>query len=58
MTERTVGIVIYPGMTALDVVGPQTVFSGLPGITVYRIWKTKEPVTADNGTVIVPEMTF
>ena len=58
MKARTVGIVIYPGMTALDVVGPQTVFSGLPGMTLYRVWKAIEPVTTDDGMVIMPDMTF
>ncbi|MEM6869256.1 MAG: DJ-1/PfpI family protein [Cyanobacteria bacterium P01_C01_bin.121] len=53
-----IGIVIYPGMTALDIVGPQTVFSGLPNVDIHRVWKTLTPVTADDGMVIVPDTTF
>ena len=34
------GLVIYPGMTALDIVGPQQVFSALPNVQIHRIWKT------------------
>ena len=53
-----IGIVIYPGMTTLDVVGPQTVFAGLPNVTVHRVWKTLAPITGDDGMVIVPDTTF
>jgi cyclohexyl-isocyanide hydratase len=53
-----VGLVFYPGMTALDVVGPQTVFSGLPDVTIHRIWKTLEPIATDDGMVVVPDTTF
>lgn len=54
----TVGLVIYPGMTALDIVGPQTVFNTLPGIKLHRIWKGLEPIAGDDGMVIVPDTTF
>lgn len=54
----TVGLVIYPGMTTLDIVGPQTVFNTLPGITLHRIWKALDPIEADDGMVIVPDTTF
>ncbi|MEN8446723.1 MAG: DJ-1/PfpI family protein [Cyanobacteria bacterium J06555_13] len=53
-----IGIVIYPGMTTLDIVGPQTVFSGLPNVEIHRVWKSIEPVTGDDGMVIVPDTTF
>lgn len=53
-----VGLVFFPGMTALDIVGPQTVFSALPGIQLHRLWKTLEPVKTDDGMAIVPDTTF
>ncbi|MEM9945809.1 MAG: DJ-1/PfpI family protein [Cyanobacteria bacterium P01_D01_bin.36] len=56
--KHVIGIVIYPGMTALDVIGPQTVFNGLPGVQLHRLWKTLEPITADDGMVITPDTTF
>lgn len=56
--KRVVGIVIYPGMTALDIVGPQTVFSGLPNVTIHRIWKVIEPIATDDGMMIMPDKTF
>lgn len=56
--QYKIGIVIYPGMTALDIVGPQTVFSGLPNVQIHRIWKTLTPITTDDGMSIVPDTTF
>ncbi|MEM1241250.1 MAG: DJ-1/PfpI family protein [Cyanobacteria bacterium P01_H01_bin.26] len=53
-----IGIIIYPGMTTLDVVGPQTVFSVLPNIKIHRVWKTLAPITGDDGMMIVPDTTF
>ena len=53
-----VGLIVYPGMTALDIVGPQTVFSSLPGMQLHRIWKTPDPITTDDGMQIVPDTTF
>ena len=53
-----IGIVIYPGMTALDIVGPQTVFSGLPNVDIHRVWKSIEPVIGDDGMAILPDTTF
>lgn len=57
-SQKHIGLVIYPGMTALDIVGPQQVFSGLPGIQIHRIWKTLDPIKTDDGMVILPDTTF
>lgn len=54
----TIGLIFYPGMTALDIVGPQTVFNSLPDIQIHRLWKTLDPITTDDGMVIVPDTTF
>lgn len=56
--HHIIGIVMYPGMTALDVIGPQTVFSGLPNVQIHRVWKTRSPITTDDGMTIVPDTTF
>lgn len=53
-----IGLVIYPGMTALDIVGPQQVFGGLPNIEIHRIWKNLEAITTDDGMRILPDTTF
>jgi cyclohexyl-isocyanide hydratase len=53
-----IGLVFYPGMTALDMVGPHQVFSALPNVELHRIWKTLDPVKCDDGLAIVPDTTF
>ncbi|MDJ0798732.1 MAG: DJ-1/PfpI family protein [Calothrix sp. MO_167.B12] len=53
-----IGLVIYPGMTALDIVGPQQVFSGLPGVKIHRIWKNLDAIATDDGMRILPDTTF
>src|SRR6185312_16994339 len=39
-----IAMLIYPGMTALDLIGPQQVFGYLPGVNVELVAKTTKPV--------------
>lgn len=56
--KHIIGLVLYPGMTALDIVGPQQVFSALPNVQIHRIWKALDPIKTDDGMMIVPDTTF
>ncbi len=56
--KHIIGLVIYPGMTALDIVGPQQVFSGLPNVEIHRIWKNLDAIATDDGMKILPDTTF
>ena len=56
--KHIIGLIMYPGMTALDIVGPQQVFSSLPNVQMHRIWKTLDPIKTDDGMTIVPDTTF
>jgi cyclohexyl-isocyanide hydratase len=56
--KYTLVLVFFPGMTSLDIVGPQQVLSPLPGIDTYRIWKTLDPITTDDGMVVLPDTIF
>lgn len=38
------GMLLYPGFTMLDLVGPMTVFAMRPN--VHLLWKTLEPVNS------------
>jgi cyclohexyl-isocyanide hydratase len=51
-------MLVYPGMTALDLVGPQQVFGYTMGTKVHLVWKTKDPVVSDTGLSILPTKTF
>lgn len=53
-----IAMLVYPGMTALDLVAPQTIFAELKSSQVELVWKSKETVTSDTGIPIVPTMTF
>jgi cyclohexyl-isocyanide hydratase len=51
-------MLIYPGMTALDLVGPQQVFGYLTRANVELVAKTKSLVASDTGIAIQPSKTF
>jgi cyclohexyl-isocyanide hydratase len=49
-------MLLYPGLTLLDLVGPQAAW-GLHGDT-HLVWKTKGPVRSDSGVEMVANTTF
>ncbi|MDJ0717524.1 MAG: DJ-1/PfpI family protein [Prochloraceae cyanobacterium] len=57
-TKYQIGLVIYPKMTQLDILGPHQVFASIPNTQVHILWKTKDPVTSDEGLTILPTTTF
>lgn len=55
--QPQVGMLLYPGLTLLDLLGPQTTLSGV--MDVHLLWKTRDqPVTTDNGLRVFPTMTL
>ena len=48
-----VAIVLYPGFTALDFIGPYEVLRWLPDTEVRLVWHEPGPVTADSGVLVV-----
>lgn len=56
--DETVLMLAYPGMTALDLVGPQYMFGSLWGATVQVVAKTLDPVVSDTRLTILPDVTF
>lgn len=53
-----IGLMLFPGLTQLDLTGPYEVFSGMPGAEVHLIWKDLAPVRSENGLQIVPSITM
>jgi cyclohexyl-isocyanide hydratase len=51
-----VGMLLYPGLTLLDMIGPQCAL-GLHGHT-HLAWKTLDPVLSDSGISVLPTTTF
>jgi cyclohexyl-isocyanide hydratase len=44
-----IGMLLYPGFTMLDLVGPLTVFS--MHSQIHLLWKSLEPVASDSGDI-------
>lgn len=55
---QQVAMLVYPGFTALDLVGPQYAFSMLENAQVHLVWKTLDPVTSDTGITVYPTKTI
>jgi cyclohexyl-isocyanide hydratase len=51
-----IAMLLYPGLTLLDLIGPQTVFSWFANTQL--VWKTKDLVCSDTGIGIQPTSTF
>jgi cyclohexyl-isocyanide hydratase len=54
----TIGFILFPDMTQLDLTGPFEVFARMPGVTIHLIWKTLDPVRTDRGLMLIPTTTF
>lgn len=54
----SIGMVLYPNMTQLDLTGPYEVFARLPGARVYLIAASLEPVRSERGLRLVPDVDF
>jgi cyclohexyl-isocyanide hydratase len=51
-----IGMLLYPELTLLDLIGPQTVFSWFAN--THLAWKTLDPLVSDTGIVIQPTCTL
>jgi cyclohexyl-isocyanide hydratase len=51
-----IGMLLYPGLTLLDLIGPATVFSWFADI--HLVWKTKELIHSDTGVGVMPTDSF
>lgn len=53
-----IAMLVYPGMTALDLIGPQQVFGYMMAAHIHLVWKSKDPVVSDTGIAITPTKTL
>lgn len=59
MSERfRFGLLLFPDVMALDVVGPADVFAAIPDAEVHLLWKSLDPVPCSAGWRIGPTTTF
>lgn len=54
----TIGMVVFPNFTHLDMTGPFEVFGRVPGARVLTVGSSRGPVTSDTGLHIVPDITL
>lgn len=48
-----IAIVVYPGFTALDFIGPYEVLRNLPDAEVRFVWHEPGPIAADSGVLVI-----
>jgi cyclohexyl-isocyanide hydratase len=53
-----IGMLLYPGLTQLDLTGPFEVLHRIPDAKVHLLWKDTQPVRADSGLGLVPTTTL
>ncbi|WP_374942930.1 DJ-1/PfpI family protein [Sphingomonas sp.] len=51
-------LLLFPGVTQLDLTGPVQVLSRLGDARLDLVWKTRDPVMTDAGFAILPTATF
>ncbi|HEX4972079.1 MAG TPA: DJ-1/PfpI family protein [Steroidobacteraceae bacterium] len=51
-------MLVYPGMTLQDLVGPLQVWAAWPGVELQFAWKSAGPVTTDSGLAVVATTAF
>ncbi len=52
-----IGLIVFPGVTQLDLTGPHEVFARIPGAEVLIVGPTLEPVRSETGLQLVPDVT-
>ena len=57
-SEKIAGLLLFPGMTQLDLTGPLEVLGRMPGWKVEIVAKTTLPIRTDKGLVIQPDADF
>jgi len=57
--SEQIAMLIYPGFTSLDLIGPQYLFASMMGAKIYLISRNNDlsPVMSDTGVAIVPTHT-
>jgi cyclohexyl-isocyanide hydratase len=57
-TGGTIGMLLFPGLTLLDLVGPHTFLAVAPGYTTQLLWKNRDTIVSDTGVPLQATATF
>ena len=58
MGSEEIAMLVYPGMTVMDLIDLHCMFGSLMGAKIHIVAKSLAPVTSDAGLTIVPDATF
>lgn len=58
MGDERIAMLMYPGMTVMDLIGPHSMFAAMMGAKIHLVAKSLDPVTSDAGVTITPDATF
>jgi cyclohexyl-isocyanide hydratase len=58
MTSLQIGLLLFPGVTALDFIGPAQVLASRPHTQLHHVWKDLHPVMSDVGLALSPTRTL
>ncbi|UFZ02743.1 DJ-1/PfpI family protein [Bradyrhizobium ontarionense] len=58
MGKEQIAFLVYPEFTALDMVGPHAMLTGLIGATTHIVGKSRDIVKSDTGLMFQPSTTF
>ncbi|WP_443136816.1 DJ-1/PfpI family protein [Methylobacterium sp. Leaf85] len=53
-----IAMLMFPGMTALDLVGPQAILAGLAGDRLHLVSRRAGPVPSDTGLTLIADTSF
>ncbi|NEU14843.1 DJ-1/PfpI family protein [Methylobacterium sp. BTF04] len=58
MGDERIAMLMYPGMTVMDLIGPHSMFAAMMGAEIHLVAKSLDPVTSDARVTITPNATF
>jgi cyclohexyl-isocyanide hydratase len=56
--DHRIGLLVFPGITQLDLAGPYEVFSRTPRTAVHLVWKDRRPIRSEWGLQLRPDTRF
>jgi len=56
--QKTIAVLLYEGFTPMDAFGPMASVSTLNGYRVVTVAKTKDPIKAETGTIMIADHTL
>jgi cyclohexyl-isocyanide hydratase len=51
----TIGMLLFPRLTILDLIGPYEVFSRMPATRIFLVAASEQPVSSETGLAIIPD---